>query len=65
VNPSRRDHREHRLLLAQILQPSRYYITHRSRANEPEYTGKNEAFSGRFLEGAASGAMLRLHRAPV
>ena len=53
-----KDHREHRLLLAQILQRSRYYIAHRSRINEPEYTGNNEEFSGRFFEGAAAGTIL-------
>jgi hypothetical protein len=52
------DHREHRLLLAQILQRSRYYITHRARINEPEYTGTREEIGGRFFEGAASGAVL-------
>jgi hypothetical protein len=53
-----KDHREHRLLLAQILQRSRYYVTHRSRINEPEYTGGNEEFSGRFFEGAAAGVIM-------
>lgn len=52
------DHREHRLLLAQLLQRSRYYITHRSRINEPEYTGQWEEISARFYEGAAAGAVM-------
>jgi Glycosyl transferases group 1 len=52
------NHREHRLLLAQILQRSRYYIAHRSRINEPEYTGSHEEIPGRFFEGVAAGTVL-------
>jgi Glycosyl transferases group 1 len=50
--------RQHRLLLASILQRSRYYIAHRSRINEPEHTGSHEEISGRFYEGAAAGAVM-------
>ena len=49
---------EHRLLLAQILQRSRYYVSYRSRVNEPEQTAGREEISGRFYEGAAAGAVL-------
>jgi hypothetical protein len=52
-NPS-----EHRLLLASLLQHSRYYITNRSRINEPEYTGNRQEISGRFYEGAAAGTVM-------
>jgi hypothetical protein len=48
----------HRLLLANLLKRSRYYIANRSRVNQPEYTGKNEEISGRFYEGAAAGAVM-------
>lgn len=49
---------QHRLLLASILQRSRYYIANRSRINEPEHTGSHEEISGRFYEGAAAGAVM-------
>jgi hypothetical protein len=49
---------EHRLLLANLLQRSRYYVSYRSRVNEPEQTAGREEISGRFYEGAAAGAVL-------
>ena len=49
---------QHRLLLANLLQRSRYYIANRSRINEPENTGSHEELSGRFYEGAAAGAVM-------
>lgn len=49
---------EHRLLLASLLQRSRYYIANRARVNEPEITGGREEISGRFYEGIAAGAVL-------
>jgi hypothetical protein len=49
---------EHRLLLAGLLQRSRYYIANRARVNEPEYTGNREELSGRFYEGAAAGTVM-------
>ncbi len=50
--------REHRLLLANLLKRSRYFIANRARANEPELTrGKNEIAS-RFFEGAAAGTVM-------
>jgi hypothetical protein len=52
------DPRQHRLLLASLLQRSRYYIANRSRINEPEHTGGHEEISGRFYEGAAAGAVM-------
>lgn len=48
----------HRLLLANLLQRSRYYVANRCRANEPEYTGEHEEISGRFYEGAAAGTVM-------
>jgi hypothetical protein len=50
--------RQHRLLLASLLQRSRYFIANRSRINEPEHTGEHEEIAGRFYEGAAAGAVL-------
>jgi hypothetical protein len=49
---------DHRLLLANLLQRSRYFIANRGRVNEPEFTmGRNE-ISGRFYEGAAAGTVM-------
>jgi Glycosyl transferases group 1 len=50
--------RQHRLLLASLLQRSRYFIANRSRINEPEHTAGHEEIAGRFYEGAAAGAVL-------
>jgi|KBSSwiStaDraftv2_1062776.scaffolds.fasta_scaffold01970_3 hypothetical protein len=52
------DAAQHRLLLANLLQRSRYYVSYRSRVNEPEWTAGREEISGRFYEGAAAGAVL-------
>jgi hypothetical protein len=49
---------EHRLLLASLLQRSRYFIANRGRINEPEFTQGHDEISGRFYEGAASGAVM-------
>ncbi|MFI4869036.1 MAG: glycosyltransferase [Steroidobacterales bacterium] len=49
---------EHRLLLASMLQHSRYYFANRARVNEPEYTRGHDEISGRFYEGAAAGAVM-------
>jgi Glycosyl transferases group 1 len=49
---------EHRLLLASILQRSRYFIANRSRANEPEFTAGGDEISSRFYEGAAAGTVM-------
>jgi hypothetical protein len=52
-----RDPREHRLLLANVLQRSRYYVANRARINEPEIK-EWEEISSRFYEGIAAGAVL-------
>lgn len=49
---------QHRLLLASLLQRSRFFLANRSRIDEPELTGKHEAIAGRFYEGAAAGTVL-------
>jgi hypothetical protein len=49
---------EHRLLLASLLQRSRYFIANRGRVNEPEFTQGRDEISGRFYEGAAAGTVL-------
>ncbi|HEX4445456.1 MAG TPA: glycosyltransferase [Polyangiaceae bacterium] len=51
------DVEEHRLLLASVLQRSRYYVANRARVNEPE-NGEREEISARFYEGIAAGAVL-------
>jgi hypothetical protein len=48
---------EHRLLLANILQRSRYYIANRAKVNQPECREREE-ISARFYEGIAAGAVL-------
>jgi hypothetical protein len=52
------DHRQHRLLLAELLRHSRYYVANRSRANEPNFTANRQEISGRFFEGAAAGTVM-------
>jgi hypothetical protein len=52
-NPS-----EHRLLLASILQRSRYFIANRARVNEPDFVSQGDEISGRFYEGAATGTVM-------
>jgi hypothetical protein len=52
------DAREHRLLLASILQRSRYFVANRGRVNEPEITLGRDEISGRFYEGAAAGTVM-------
>jgi Glycosyl transferases group 1 len=52
------DPAQHRLLLASLLQRSRYFIANRSRIDEPEHTGGQEEIAGRFYEGAAAGAVM-------
>ena len=52
------DPREHRLLLANILRRSRYYIANRSRVNEPEFMMDRDEISYRFYEGAAAGTVM-------
>ncbi len=49
---------EHRLLLANLLKRSRYYVANRALVNDPDFTRGNEEMSGRFYEGAASGAVM-------
>lgn len=49
---------EHRLLLASLLQRSRYYLANRARVNEPEIIEGREEISSRFYEGVAAGAVL-------
>ena len=52
------DSGEHRLLLASMLQRTRYFFANRARINEPEYTRGRDEVSGRFYEGAAAGAVM-------
>jgi len=49
---------EHRLLLANILKRSRYYVANRARVNEPEISEGKEEISARFYEGVAAGTVL-------
>jgi hypothetical protein len=49
---------EHRLLLASILQRSRYFIANRARANQPEFMARGDEISARFYEGAATGTVM-------
>ena len=45
-------------MLASILRHSRYFITHRSRVNDPEFTAGREEISARFYEGVAAGTVM-------
>jgi hypothetical protein len=49
---------EHRLLLANLLKRSRYFIANRARANQPELTRGRDEIAGRFFEGTAAGAIV-------
>jgi hypothetical protein len=49
---------EHRTLLANMLQRTRFYFANRARVNEPEYTRGRDEISGRFYEGAAAGTVM-------
>jgi hypothetical protein len=49
---------EHRMILAAILKRSSYYVAHRSRVNEPEFTAGRDEISARFYEGAAAGTVM-------
>jgi hypothetical protein len=52
------DHAEHRVLLASLLQRSKYYVANRARANESQRVTSREEISARFYEGIAAGAVL-------
>ncbi len=52
------DPREHRLLLANILKRTRYFIANRAWADRPSFTGGKEEIPARFYEGAAAGAVM-------
>jgi hypothetical protein len=49
---------EHRLLLANILKRSRYFIANLSRVNEPELNKGRQEIAGRFYEGISAGTVL-------
>lgn len=49
---------EHRVMLANVLQRSRYFIAHRSHVNNPEFTAGRDEISARYYEGAAAGAVM-------
>jgi hypothetical protein len=49
---------EHRLLLANLLKRTRYYVANRALANDPRFTRGRQEISGRFYEGAASGTVM-------
>jgi len=52
------DAREHRLLLASLLQRSRYCFAHRGFVNDPTFTQGRDEISSRVYEGAAAGLVL-------
>ncbi len=51
------DVEEHRMLFANLLQRSRYYVANRARMNEPQRS-EDQEISARFYEGIAAGAVL-------
>jgi hypothetical protein len=52
------DASEHRLLLANLLQRTSYFIANRALVNHAEITMGRDEISGRFYEGAAAGAVM-------
>ena len=50
--------REHRMLLANVLKRSRYFIANRAFADRPALTGGKEEIPARFYEGAAAGTIM-------
>jgi len=52
------DQREHRLLLASLLQRSRYCFAYRGFANDASAGNGRDEMSARFYEGAAAGAVM-------
>jgi hypothetical protein len=50
--------REHRLLLANILKRSRYFIANRAWADRPSLTRGKDEIAARFYEGIAGGAVI-------
>jgi Glycosyl transferases group 1 len=57
------DPREHRVLLANLVKRSRYFITHPAKFNSPVETNGVPEMGSRFFEGAAGGAVM-IGRAP-
>ena len=53
-----KNHQEHRLLLANLLKHSRYFIANRAFINAPERTGGKSEIPSRFFEGAAAGTVM-------
>jgi hypothetical protein len=52
------DPKEHRLMLANLIQRSRYFLTYPAKFNCPDETGGFQELGPRFFEGAAGGAVL-------
>lgn len=50
--------REHRLLLAQQIAQSSFFIAHRAKFDQPDETTNAHDFGNRFADGAAAGAIL-------
>jgi hypothetical protein len=50
--------KEHRTLFANVAKRSRYFIVNPGKFDEPDETGKQIEFGYRYLEGAASGAIM-------
>jgi hypothetical protein len=50
--------REHRMLLANLLKRSRYFIANRAWADQPLLTGGKDEIAARFYEGAAAGTVM-------
>jgi len=50
--------KQHRLLLANLLKRSRYFIVNRAFVNDPSRTGGQSEIPSRFFEGAAAGTVM-------
>jgi hypothetical protein len=52
------DPHEHRILLANLIKRSRYFITYPAKFDVPAETGGTEEMGARYFEGAAAGAVM-------
>jgi len=52
------DHRAHRLLFANLVKRSRYFIANYAKIDRPDQTGGKQEVGYRFFEGVAGGAVL-------
>ncbi len=57
-NPALRDHRDHRIRLADLIRRSQYFLANVAKVNRPDETDYQGEVGYRFFEGAAAGAIM-------